>query len=66
MSARDTGARIMTMHRLLQTLAFDQDGLERLSVAYEDALRALKISDRTGSRARLSYGAISGCAENST
>ena len=30
----------MTMHRLLQTLAFDQDGIERLSVAYEDALRA--------------------------
>ena len=40
-------ARIMTMHRLLQTLAFDQDGIERLAVAYEDALRALEISDRT-------------------
>jgi hypothetical protein len=35
------------MHRLLQTLAFDLDGIERLSVAYEDALRALEISDRS-------------------
>ena len=36
----------MTMHRLIQNLAFDQDDIERLSAAYEDALRALEISDR--------------------
>jgi hypothetical protein len=32
----------MTMHRLIQNLAFDQDDIERLSAAYEDALRALR------------------------
>jgi hypothetical protein len=36
----------MTMHRLIQNLSFDQDDIERLSAAYEDALRALEISDR--------------------
>ena len=36
----------MTMHRLIQNLAFDQDDIERLSAAYEDALRAPEISDR--------------------
>jgi hypothetical protein len=36
----------MTIGRLLQNLAFNQDGIERLSAAYEDALRALHISDR--------------------
>jgi hypothetical protein len=32
--------RIMTMHRLLQTMSFDQDGIERLAAAYEEALQA--------------------------
>jgi hypothetical protein len=36
----------MTIHRLMQTLSFNQDDIERLSAAYEDALRALHISDR--------------------
>ena len=36
----------MTIHRLMQSLSFDQDDIERLSAAYEDALRALHISDR--------------------
>jgi hypothetical protein len=36
----------MTIHRLIQRLSFDQDDIERLSAAYEDALRALHISDR--------------------
>jgi hypothetical protein len=36
----------MTMHRLIQNLAFNQDDIERLVAAYEEALRALHISDR--------------------
>jgi hypothetical protein len=36
----------MTIHRLIQNLSFNQDDIERLSAAYEDALRALHISDR--------------------
>jgi hypothetical protein len=36
----------MTMHRLLQTLAFNPDDIERLAAAYEQALQALYISDR--------------------
>jgi hypothetical protein len=36
----------MTMHRLMQNLAFNQDDIERLVAAYEEALRALHISDR--------------------
>ena len=36
----------MTMHRLMQNLAFNQDDIERLAAAYEEALRALHISDR--------------------
>jgi hypothetical protein len=36
----------MTTHRLIQRLSFDQDDIERLSAAYEEALRALHISDR--------------------
>ena len=36
----------MTVHRLLQNLAFSQEDIERLAGAYEDALRALHISDR--------------------
>jgi hypothetical protein len=36
----------MTVHRLLQNLAFSQEDIERLAAAYEDALRALHISDR--------------------
>jgi len=30
----------MTIHRLIQNLAFDQDDIERLAAAYEEALRA--------------------------
>src|ERR1700733_13137430 len=36
----------MTMHRLIQNLAFNQDDIERLVAAYEEALQALHISDR--------------------
>ena len=35
----------MTIHRLIQTLAFNQDDLERLAAAYEEALQALHIGD---------------------
>jgi hypothetical protein len=38
---------IMTMHRLLQTLAFDQDGIERLSVAYGGARCTLEAATRS-------------------
>jgi hypothetical protein len=34
------------MHRLIQNLAFNQDDIGRLAAAYEEALRALHISDR--------------------
>ena len=36
----------MIMRRLIQNLAFNQDDIERLAAAYEEALRALHISDR--------------------
>ena len=36
----------MTAHRLLQNPAFNQEDIERLAAAYEEALRALYISDR--------------------
>ena len=36
----------MTLHRLIQNLAFNQDDIERLAAAYEEALLALHISDR--------------------
>jgi hypothetical protein len=36
----------MTIHRLIQNLSFNQDDIERLAEAYEEALRALHISDR--------------------
>ena len=36
----------MTIHRLIQNLAFNQDDIERLAAAYEEALLALHISDR--------------------
>ena len=37
--------RVMTIHRLIQNLSFNQDDIDRLAAAYEDALRALHISD---------------------
>jgi hypothetical protein len=39
----------MTIHRLIQNLAFNPDDLERLAAAYEEALLALHISDRNDS-----------------
>ena len=36
----------MIMHRLIQNLAFNQDDIERLAAAYEEALLALHFSDR--------------------
>ena len=36
----------MPIHRLIQNLSFNQEDIDRLSAAYEDALRALHISDR--------------------
>ena len=35
----------MTIHRLIQTLAFNQDDIEWLAAAYEEALQALHIGD---------------------
>ena len=37
---------LMPIHRLIQNLSFNQDDIDRLSAAYEEALRALHISDR--------------------
>ena len=34
------------IRRPLQTLTFNQDYMERLAAAYEEALQALRISDR--------------------
>ena len=34
------------MRRLIQNLAFNQDDIEKLAAAYEEALQALHISDR--------------------
>jgi hypothetical protein len=36
----------MPIHRLIQNLSFNQDDIDRLAAAYEEALRALHISDR--------------------
>ena len=36
----------MPIHRLIQNLSFNQDDIERLAEAYEEARRALHISDR--------------------
>jgi hypothetical protein len=36
----------MPNHRLLQNLSLNQDDIDRLAAAYEEALRALHISDR--------------------
>jgi hypothetical protein len=36
----------MPTHRLLQNLSLNQDDIDRLAAAYEEALRALHISDR--------------------
>jgi hypothetical protein len=36
----------MAIRRLIQNLAFNQDDIERLAAAYEEALRFLHISDR--------------------
>jgi hypothetical protein len=36
----------MTIHPLIQNLAFSQDDIERLAAAYDDALQVLHISDR--------------------
>jgi hypothetical protein len=36
----------MTIHGLIQKLAFNQDDIGRLAAAYEEALRTLHISDR--------------------
>ena len=35
----------VTTHRLIQSLAFNQDNIDWLSIAYEDALKAIHISD---------------------
>jgi hypothetical protein len=36
----------VAIYRLLQNSAFGPEDIERLATAYEDALRALKLSDR--------------------
>ena len=36
----------MPIHSLIQNLSFNQEDIERLAKAYEDALQALHISDR--------------------
>jgi len=46
-NAAPTGPeRSMPIHCLIQNLSFNQDDIERLAEAYEEALRALHISDR--------------------
>jgi hypothetical protein len=35
----------MPIHRLIQNLSFNQADIDRLAAAYEEALRALHISD---------------------
>ena len=56
----------MPIHRLIQNLSFNQDDIDRLSAAYEDALRALHISDRDDPvnqivAQRIIEGARAGC-----
>jgi hypothetical protein len=36
----------MPIHRLIQNLSFNRADIDRLAAAYEEALRALHISDR--------------------
>ena len=43
---RGKSRNIGPKHRLIQNLAFNQDDIERLAAAYEEALLALHISDR--------------------
>lgn len=37
----------MAIYRLLQGSAFEPEAVTRIASAYEDALRALKLADRT-------------------
>lgn len=37
----------MAIYRLLQHAAFGPEEIERMTTAYEDALRELRLSDRT-------------------
>ena len=37
----------MAIYRLLQSSAFGPEDIERVSAAYEEALRLLQLSDRT-------------------
>ena len=37
----------MTIYRLLQQSAFNPEDIDRLVAAYEDSLRALKLTDRS-------------------
>jgi hypothetical protein len=36
----------MAIYRLLQFSAFDPDAIERMTAAYEDVLRALRLANR--------------------
>jgi hypothetical protein len=45
-SSEPQGPSTMPIHRLIQNLSFNQDDIDRLAAAYEEALRALHISDR--------------------
>jgi hypothetical protein len=40
------GPSTVPIHRLIQNLSFNQSDIDRLAAAYEEALRALHISDR--------------------
>jgi hypothetical protein len=37
----------VAIHQFFRTLSLDPEEIERLTIAYEDALRALQLSNRT-------------------
>jgi hypothetical protein len=45
-SSEPHGPSTMPIHKLIQNLSFNQDDIDGLATAYEEALRALHISDR--------------------
>jgi hypothetical protein len=41
------GGCLMAIYRLLQNSAFAQEDIDRMTAAYEDALRVLRLANRT-------------------
>ena len=46
LGANGKGGIAVAIYRLLQTLVFEPEDIEKLAMAYEDALRALQLFDR--------------------